>query len=123
MSSMNLWIGIGHLGRDADLRYTPGGHAVANFSMACSESWTDKSGDKQERTEWLRVVLWGKAAEALAQYLTKGKCVAVQGPLQTREWEDKDGNKRYTTEVKAQRVTLLGGGRREAGDDQRRDDV
>ena len=119
MGSLNQWTGIGNLGRDAELRYTPGGDAVATFSIACSETWKDRGGEKQERTEWVRVVLWGKQAESLNEYLTKGKQVAVVGRLQTRKWQDKDGNDRHTTEVKADRVVLLGGGgrRREAGDE------
>jgi single-strand DNA-binding protein len=110
MSGLNVWIGIGHLGRDAELRYTPAGAAVATLNMACSETWTDKSGQRQERTEWVRVVLWGKTAEALSEYLTKGKQVSVTGKLQTRQWNDKDGNKKHTTEIRADRVVLLGGG-------------
>jgi single-strand DNA-binding protein len=99
---------IGHLGRDAELRYTPGGAAVASFSVATSETWKDKTtNERKEQTEWHRVVLWGKAAEAIAQYLTKGKQVAVEGKLQTRAWE-KDGVKRYATDIKADRVVLLG---------------
>lgn len=118
MGSMNRVILIGNLGRDAEVRFTQGGEAVANFSVATTEKWTGKDGQKQERTEWSRIVLWGKAAEALQQYLTKGKQVAIEGKLQTREWEDKDGVKRKTTEIIARQVTLLGGGgkRDDAGD-------
>lgn len=101
---------IGNLGHDAELRHTESNQSVANFDIATSESWTDKSGEKQERTEWHKIVLWGKVAEALAQYLVKGKKVYVEGSLQTRKWEDKSGNSRKTTEVKAQQVRLLGGG-------------
>ena len=110
MGSVNKWIGIGHLGRDAELKYTPGGAAVATLNMACTETWNDKSGQKQERTEWVRVVLWGKVAETLAQYLVKGKQVYIEGRLQTRSWDDKDGQKRYTTEIKGDKVVMLGGG-------------
>jgi single-strand DNA-binding protein len=110
MGSFNRVILIGNLGRDAELKYTPGGAAVTTFSVATTEAWKDKgTGAKQERTEWSRVVLWGKAAEAITEYLKKGKQVAVEGKLQTREYE-KDGAKRWTTEIKADRVVLLGGG-------------
>jgi single-strand DNA-binding protein len=114
MGSYNRVILIGNLGRDAELRYTPGGSAVATFSVATTETWKDKSGQKQEKTEWSRVVLWGKAAEAISEYLTKGKQVAVEGKLQTRQY-DKDGQKHYATEIKADRVVLLGGGGNGAG--------
>ena len=110
MGSVNKVILVGNLGRDAELRYTPGGSAVATLNMATTEVWNDKQGQKQEKTEWHRVVLWGKQAESLQEYLTKGKQIYVEGRLQTRQWDDKDGNKRYTTEVKADRITLLGGG-------------
>jgi len=92
------------------VRYTPSGAAVANFSLTTNESWTDKSGQKQERTEWHRIVVWGKLAELCNQYLSKGRQAYVEGRLQTREWQDKDGNKKYTTEVQAQTVQFLGGG-------------
>jgi single-strand DNA-binding protein len=101
---------VGNLGRDAELRYTPGGAAVATLNMATTEVWNDKAGQRQEKTEWHRIVLWGKQAETLQEYLTKGKQIYVEGRLQTRQWDDKDGVKRYTTEVKADRITLLGGG-------------
>jgi len=110
MGSVNKVILIGNLGRDAELRYTPGGAAVATLNMATTEVWNDKGGQRQEKTEWHRVVLWGKSAESLAEYLTKGKQIYVEGRLQTRQWDDKDGNKRYTTEVRGDRVVLLGGG-------------
>jgi single-strand DNA-binding protein len=110
MGSVNKVILVGNLGRDAELRYTPGGAAVATLNLATTEVWNDKSGQKQEKTEWHRVVLWGKQAESLQEYLTKGKQIYVEGRLQTRQWDDKDGNKRYTTEIKADRITLLGGG-------------
>jgi single-strand DNA-binding protein len=109
--SVNKVIIVGNLGRDAELRYTTGGHAVANFSLAATEKWNDKQGQKQERTEWVRCQLWGKSAEALEPYLKKGKQVYIEGRLQTREWEDKDGNKRYTTEIVADRVQFVGGKR------------
>ena len=101
---------VGNLGRDAELRYTPGGAAVATLNLATTEVWNDRNSQRQEKTEWHRVVLWGKQAESLQEYLTKGKQIYVEGRLQTRQWDDKDGNKRYTTEIKADRITLLGGG-------------
>jgi len=110
MGSVNKVILVGNLGRDAELRYTPGGAAVATLNLATTEVWNDKSGQKQEKTEWHRIVLWGKQAESLQEYLTKGKQIYVEGRLQTRQWDDKDGNKKYTTEIKADRITLLGGG-------------
>ncbi len=110
MGSVNKVILVGNLGRDAELRYTPGGAAVATLNLATTEVWNDRSNQRQEKTEWHRVILWGKQAESLQEYLTKGKQIYIEGRLQTRQWDDKDGNKRYTTEVKADRVTLLGGG-------------
>jgi single-strand DNA-binding protein len=107
---VNKVILIGNLGRDSELRYTPGGAAVATLNMATTEVWNDKQGQKQEKTEWHRIIVWGKQAESLQEYLTKGKQIYVEGRLQTRQWDDKDGNKRYTTEIKADRITLLGGG-------------
>ena len=110
MGSVNKVILVGNLGRDSELRYTPGGAAVATLNLATTEVWNDKNQQRQEKTEWHRVVLWGKQAESLQEYLTKGKQIYVEGRLQTRQWDDKDGNKRYTTEIKADRITLLGGG-------------
>jgi single-strand DNA-binding protein len=110
MGSVNKVILVGNLGRDSELRYTPGGAAVATLNLATTEVWNDRSNQKQEKTEWHRVILWGKQAESLQEYLTKGKQIYVEGRLQTRQWDDKDGNKRYTTEIKADRITLLGGG-------------
>jgi single-strand DNA-binding protein len=109
MGSVNKVILVGNLGRDAELRYTPSGAAVATVNMATTEVWNDKAGQRQEKTEWHRVILWGKTAESLAEYLTKGKQIYVEGRLQTRQWDDKDGNKRYTTEIRSDRVVLLGG--------------
>jgi single-strand DNA-binding protein len=109
MGSVNKVILVGNLGRDAELRYTPGGAAVATLNLATTEVWNDRNSQRQEKTEWHRVVLWGKQAESLQEYLTKGKQIYVEGRLQTRQWDDKDGNKRYTTEIKADRITLLGG--------------
>ena len=110
MGSVNKVILVGNLGRDAGLRYTPGGAAVATLNLATTEVWNDKQGQRQEKTEWHRIVLWGKSAESLAEYLTKGKQIYVEGRLQTRQWDDKDGNKRYTTEIRSDRVVLLSGG-------------
>ena len=116
MGSVNKVILVGNLGRDAELRFTPGGAAVANFSIATTETWTDKnSGERREQTEWHRVVLWGKQAETLNEYLKKGRQIYVEGRLQTRQWDDRDGNKRYTTEVRSDRLVLLGGRRDDAG--------
>ena len=109
MGSVNKVILVGNLGRDAELRYTPGGSPVATINLATTEVWNDKAGQRQERTEWHRVVLWGKTAESLNEYLTKGKQIYVEGRLQTRQWESKEGEKRYTTEVRGDRVVLLGG--------------
>ncbi len=106
---INKVILIGNLGKAPEVRFTPSGQAVANFTMATSESWNDKSGQKQERTEWHRIVVWGKLAELCGQYLTKGRQAYVEGRLQTREWNDKEGKKNYTTEVVAQTVQFLGG--------------
>ena len=110
MGSVNKVILVGNLGRDAELRYTPGGAAVSTLNMATTETWTDKGVQRQEKTEWHRVVFWGKVAESLIEYLTKGKQVYVEGRLETRQWNDKDGNKRYTTEIRGDRIVLLGGG-------------
>ena len=109
MGTVNKVIIVGNMGRDAEIRYTPGGAAVATLSLATTDVWNDKAGQRQEKTEWHRVVLWGKQAETLAEYLTKGRQIYVEGRLQTRQWDDKDGNKRYTTEIRSDRVVLLGG--------------
>lgn len=106
--SVNKVILLGRLGQDPELKYTPSGMAVCNFSLATSESWNDKSGQKQERTEWHRIVVWGKIAELCNQYLKKGSQAYLEGSLQTRSWDDKSGNKRYTTEVTARTVQFIG---------------
>jgi single-strand DNA-binding protein len=106
---VNKVILIGNLGADPEVRFTPGGQAVANFRIATSDTWTDKNGQKQERTEWHRIVVWGKLAELCGEYLKKGRQCYVEGRLQTREWTDKEGRKNYTTEVVANGVTFLGG--------------
>lgn len=116
--SVNKVMLIGNLGRDAELKYTPGGSPVSKFSIATTETWTDKAGQRQERTEWHNIELWGKQAESLAEYLSKGKQVFVEGKLQTDKFEDKDGNKRQLTKVRADRITLLGGGASRAAHDE-----
>ena len=108
MSSRNLVILLGNLGRDPEVRYTKSGQAVASFSLATSEKWTGKDGNKEEKTEWHRITAWGKLGEICGEYLSKGKQVYIEGRLQTREWEDKDGNKRQTTEIVANNMTMLG---------------
>ena len=113
--SVNKVILVGRLGQNPEVRYTPSGAAVANFSVATNESWTDKSGQKQERTEWHRVVVWGKLAELCSQYLSKGRQCYVEGRLQTRQWQDKDNQTKYTTEVQAQTIQFLGGASAGAG--------
>jgi single-strand DNA-binding protein len=109
MASVNRVILIGNLGRDPELRYTQSGQAVTNFNIATNEKWKDKDGQTQERTEWHRINVWGKPAENCAQYLQKGRSVYIEGRLQTRDWEDREGNKRQTTEIVAQTVQFLGG--------------
>jgi single-strand DNA-binding protein len=109
--SLNKVMLIGNLGKDPELRFTPSGRAVARFSLATSESWTDQQGQKQDRTEWHNVVVWGKQAESCGQYLSKGRQVFVEGSIRSRQYDDKEGQKRYITEVIAQRVQFLGGGR------------
>lgn len=123
MSGVNKAIIIGHLGRDPEVNYTQGGDAVANFSVATSETWTDKqSGEKKERTEWHRIVAWRRLGEICGEHLRKGSQVYVEGKLQTRSWEQ-DGVTRYTTEINATTVQFLGnsgqgsGSRRQAQDD------
>lgn len=115
MAGVNKVILIGNLGRDPELRYTQNGQAVVNFTLATSENWTDKGGERVERTEWHRIVVWGKVGELCAQYLAKGRTVYIEGRIQTREWEDKEGNKRQTTEINAQTVQFLGGPRGDGG--------
>lgn len=109
MAAVNKVILIGNLGADPELRYTAGGQAVADLRLATSRRWTGKDGSQQEDTQWHRVVVWGKVAEQCKEYLAKGRQAYVEGRLQTRSWEDRDGNKRYTTEVVAQQVLFLGG--------------
>ena len=108
MAGVNKVILIGNLGRDPEVRYTSDGKPVANFTMATTERWNDPSGERKEKTEWHRIVVWGKQAEIAGEYLRKGRQIYVEGSLQTREWTDRDGNKRQTTEVRAQRFQMLG---------------
>jgi single-strand DNA-binding protein len=124
MAGVNKVILVGNLGKDPEVRYTPGGQAVANFSIATTENWTDKSGQKQERTEWHKIVVWGKTAELCGEYLAKGRQVYIEGKLQTREWMNKENVKQYTTEVVGNQVVFLSsgdrgaqGGKRGAGGD------
>jgi single-strand DNA-binding protein len=114
MSSVNKVILIGNLGKDPEVRYMPSGDAVANLTLATSENWTDKaSGDKKEATEWHRVAFFGRTAEVAGQYLKKGAKIYVEGSLRTRKWQDKDGQDRYTTEVRGDVMRMLD--RREGG--------
>lgn len=115
MAGVNKVILIGNLGRDPELRYTQQGTAVANFSLATTESIGKKDGTREERTEWHRIVVWGRTAENCSQYLAKGRTVYIEGRLQTREWENKEGQKQRTTEIVAQTVQFLGGPRGEGG--------
>ena len=108
MGSVNNVQLIGNLGRDMEVRYLDSGTAVGTLNLATTDTWT-KGGEKQEKTEWHRVTLWGKTAESLQPYLLKGKQIYVEGKLETRKWQDKDGNDRYTTEIRGFRVVLLGG--------------
>ncbi|AEM46529.1 single-strand binding protein [Acidithiobacillus ferrivorans SS3] len=108
MAGVNKVILLGHLGRDPEMRYQPSGGAIANFSVATSETFKDKEGNKQERTEWHRVVLFGRTAEIAGEYLRKGSMAYVEGRLQTRKWTDKEGQERYTTEIVGDRLQLVG---------------
>lgn len=108
---LNKVMVIGHLGSDPEMRYTSSGSAVTTFRVASGRTYTDGSGERKEETEWFRVVTWNKLAEICAQHLTKGRLVYVEGRLQTRSWENQQGQKRYTTELIAQEVKFLGGGR------------
>ena len=108
---VNKVILIGHLGADPDMRYTPSGAGVCELRLATSESWKDKNGQRQERTEWHRVVVWGKTAEICAKYLAKGRQVFIEGRIQTRSYDDKEGQKKYITEIIANDVQFLSSGR------------
>ncbi len=109
MSGVNKVILLGNLGANPEMRFTQGGAAVANLRIATTEKWTDKQGQKQEATEWHRVVLFGKTAEIAGQYLTKGRQVFIEGRIRTRQWQDQAGQKRYSTEIIATGMTLVGG--------------
>jgi len=120
MASLNKVMLIGNLGKDPEVRYTTSGQAVASFSVATSEKFKSKSGDWEERTEWHNITLWGRLAEIAGEYLSKGKTVFIEGRLQTRKWQDKDGRDRYTTEVVGDKMQMLsgkgeGGGGRQGG--------
>jgi single-strand DNA-binding protein len=122
--SINKVILVGRLGRDPELKYTASGVPFCRFSMATDESWNDKgSGERQERTEWHNVVAWDRLAEICNQYLTKGRLVYIEGSLQTREWDDQEGNKRKTTEIRARDMVLLGGSGENTGAPPRRQAV
>lgn len=108
MASVNKAILIGNLGRDPEVRYMPNGDAVANMNLATTENWKDKNGEKQEKTEWHRVVMYGKVAEIAGEYLKKGSSVYFEGRIQTRKWTNKEGQERYTTEIVADRMQMLG---------------
>jgi single-strand DNA-binding protein len=112
MASVNKVILVGNLGSDPEVRYTPSGRAVANFSLATTERFTNKEGEKEERTEWHKIVAWARLGEICGEYLTKGSQIYIEGRLQTRNWEDRDGNKRYTTEIVAQAMQMLGGSKK-----------
>lgn len=107
MRGVNKVILIGNLGRDPEIRYTTGGSAVANFTVATTEAYTNKGGEKQEVTEWHKVVAWGRLAEICGEYLTKGKMIYIEGTLRTRSWEDKEGKTRWTTEIIARNMQML----------------
>src|ERR1700745_4137024 len=108
MASVNKVILVGNLGRDPETRYMPDGGAITNVSIATTEVWKDKNGDKQEKTEWHRVAFFGKLAEIAGEYLKKGSQVYVEGRLQTRKWQDKDGQDKYSTEIVANQMQMLG---------------
>jgi len=109
MASVNKVILIGNLGADPEMRYMPSGEAIANLRIATTDSWKDKSGEKQERTEWHRVVFFGRQAEVCGEYLKKGSAIYVEGSLQTRKWQNKEGQDQYTTEIRGDRMQMLGG--------------
>jgi single-strand DNA-binding protein len=109
MASLNKVMLIGNLGKDPEVRYTAGGSAVASFSLATSEKFKNKTGEWEERTEWHNITLWGRQAEVAGEYLAKGKTVYIEGRLQTRKWQDKDGRDRYTTEIVGEKMQMLGG--------------
>ena len=125
MPSVNKVILLGNLGRDPEIRYTTSGQAVANFTLATTDVYTDKSGERQESTEWHRIVAWGRLAEICGEYLSKGRMVYIEGALRTRSGEDKEGKTRYTTEIVARNMQMLGGRSeqsRQTQDDSSQDD-
>lgn len=109
MASLNKCMLIGALGKDPEVRFTGTGQAVCSFSIATDESYKDKSGNKVEKSEWHNITMWGKLAEIAAEYLKKGKTVYIEGRLQTRKWQDKDGKDRYTTDITADKMQMLSG--------------
>ena len=115
MASVNKVILVGNLGKDPEIRYMPNGEAVANFSIATTDSWKDKQGQKQEKTEWHNIVMYRRLAEIAGEYLKKGRPVYVEGRLQTRKWQTKEGQDRYTTEIVADQMQMLGSGGKESG--------
>lgn len=118
MASVNKWIGIGHLGRDPEVRYLSDGTAVANLSVACTDKFKDKSGQMVEQTEWVRVSFFGRTAEVCGEYLTKGSQIYVEGSIRTRKYTDKDGVEKYATEIRGDRMQMLGGGSGQSGGQQ-----
>lgn len=117
MIGINKAILIGNLGKDPELRYTPAGQPVASFTLATTERWTDRNGQRQDRTEWHNIVAWGKLAELVNQYLKKGRSAYVEGRITTRSWDDRDGNKKYRTEIVANQIQFLGSGSSSNGAD------
>lgn len=122
MASVNKVILVGHLGRDPEVRYLPSGDAIANLSLATTDTWKDKdSGEKKERTEWHRITMFGKLAEIAGEYLKKGSQAYIEGSLTTRKWTDKEGQERYTTEIRCDKLVMLGkanGGERKPDNDE-----
>ena len=121
MASVNKWIGIGNLGRDPEMRYLPSGEAVANLAVACTDKFKNKAGEMVEQTEWVRVSFFGRTAEVCGQYLKKGSQVYIEGSIRTRKYTDKEGVEKYATEIRGDRMQMLGskGGHDDSGDQQR----
>ena len=121
MAGLNKVMIIGNLGRDPELTYTQSGAAICKIAVATSETWNDKnSGEKKEKTEWHRLVAWGRQAEIVGEYLTKGSLIYIEGQLQTRKWTDQEDNERYTTEIRVGMMKMLGGGSKSNGDSSER---
>lgn len=116
MASVNKWIGIGNLGADPEMRYLPSGDALVSFSVACTDQWKDKDGEKKERTEWVRITIFGRLAEICGEYLKKGSQVYLEGRLQTDKYTDKDGVEKYSTKVVCNTMKMLGGKPADAGE-------